>query len=117
VSFAIRLVVAWLVNAAALWLADWLFDGVRIAGNQELLIAAAVFDVITTFLKPVLVVLSIPFIIVTLGLFLLLINIGLLWLTDEIVDGFRIDGFWTFVGTVFVVWITNTVLGGIFHLD
>jgi putative membrane protein len=117
VNFAIRLVVAWLVNAAALWLADWLFDGVRIAGNQELLIAAAVFAVITTFLKPVLVVLSIPFIIVTLGLFLLLINIGLLWLTDEIVDGFRIDGFWTFVGTVFVVWITNTVLGGIFHLD
>lgn len=116
-GFVGRLAIAWLVNAAALWLADWLFDGVRIDGWGPLLIAALVFGIINVLLKPVLVILSIPLIVVTLGLFLLLINIGLLALTDWIVGDFDIAGFWTYVGTVVVVWLVNTVLGNIADLD
>jgi putative membrane protein len=108
----VRLLVSWLVNAIALWVADWLFDGVTIDGWWNLLIAAAIFGIINTLLKPVLVLFSIPLILLTLGLFLLLINIALLALTDWIAgDGFDIDGFWTYVGTVIVVWLVNTVLG------
>jgi putative membrane protein len=112
-----RIVVSWLVNAAALWVADWLFDGVRIDGWANLLIAAAVFGIVKVLLKPALVVLSIPLIVVTLGLFLLLINIVLLALTDWISgNGFNIDGFWTYVGTVIVVWLVNTVLDRVVDL-
>lgn len=115
--FLARVLVSWLVNAAALWVADWLFDGVRIDGWGNLLIAAAVFGIVKVLLKPALVILSIPLIVVTLGLFLLLINIVLLALTDWISgNGFNIDGFWTYVGTVIVVWLVNTVLDRVVDL-
>jgi len=108
----VRLAVSLLVNAAALWVADRLFDGVTIDGGWNLLLGAAIFGVINFLLKPVLVLFSIPLILLTLGLFLLLINIALLALTDWIAgDGFDINGFWTYVGTVIVVWVVNTVLG------
>ena len=108
--FVVRLVVAGLINAAALWVCDWLFDGVRIDGWGPLLIAAVVLGVINSILKPGLVILSIPLIIVTLGFFLLLLNIALLGLTDWIVSDFDIEGFWTYVGCVFVIWLVNTLL-------
>ena len=113
-----RILIAWLVNAAALWLADALFDGVSIDGWWPLLIAAAVLGVLNALLKPVLVLLSIPLIVLTLGLFLLLINIAVLGLTDWISgDGFDINGFWPYVGTVIVVWLVNAVLGALFDRD
>ena len=116
--FLARLIVAWVVNAAALWVADWLFDGVRIDGWGNLLLGAAIFGVVNALLKPVLVVLSIPLILLTLGLFLLLINMALLGLTDWIAgDGFDVDGFWTYVGTVIVVWLVNTVAERVVRAD
>jgi putative membrane protein len=109
--FAARLVIAWLVNIAALWVADALFDGVSSDGWVPLVIAAAVLGVVNSLLKPVLTILSIPFIILTLGLFLLLINIAMLALTAWIVSDFDINGFWAYVGTVIVVWLVNVVFG------
>jgi putative membrane protein len=117
VPFLLRLVIAWLVNAAALWVADWLFDGVRIDGWGPLLLAAAVLGVVNSIIKPVLVLLSIPLIILTLGLFLLLINIAMLGLTDWIVGDFDIEGFWSYVGTVIVVWLVNAALGSLADFD
>jgi len=108
----VRLLLSWFVNAVALWVADALFDGVTIDGWWNLLFAAAIFGIVNTLLKPVLVLFSIPLILLTLGLFLLLINIALLALTDWIAgDGFNINGFWTYVGTVIVMWVVNTVFG------
>ena len=104
----IRIGIASLINAAALWVCDWLFDGVTFDDGGSLLFAAIVLGVINTLLKPVLVILSIPLIIITLGLFLLLLNIALLGLTDWIVSDFDIEGFWTYVGCVFVIWLVNT---------
>ncbi len=105
-----KLLVAWLGNAAALWVADWALGGVRIEKWGPLLLAAAVLALLSAFLKPVLVFLSIPLVILTLGLFLLVINIAVLALTDAIVDGFDIEGFWTYVGAVIVVWLVNTAV-------
>ena len=110
--FVVRLLIAWLANAAALWVADALFDGVTIDGWGPLLIAAAILSILSTILKPVLVLFSLPLILLTLGFFLLLINIAVLGLTDWIAgDGFDIEGFWTYVGTVIVVWLVNAVIG------
>ena len=110
--FAARLVIAWLVNIAALWVADALFDGVSSDGWVPLVIAAAVLGVVNSLLKPVLTILSIPFIILTLGLFLLLINIAMLALTAWIVSDFDINGFWAYVGTVIVVWLVTSSSAG-----
>lgn len=115
--FLARLAVAWLLNAVALWLADRLFDGVAIDGWGPLLLAALVLGVLSAILKPVLLILSIPLILVTLGLFILVINVALLALTDWIVGGFDIGGFWTYLGTVVLVWLVNAVLSSVFDLD
>jgi putative membrane protein len=106
----VRLLVAWAVNVAALWVAVKLFDDVTSTGWRALIIAGLVFGIVNTILRPVLVLLSLPVVIITLGLFLFFINMAMLALTDWIVDGFDIEGFWTYVGATIVVWIVNTVL-------
>jgi putative membrane protein len=110
-SFGLRLVVALAINAAALWVADALFDGVRIDGFGAYVIGAAVLGVANAVIKPLLAVLTLPLIIVTLGLFYLLINIAMVALAEWIAPDFSIDGFWTYVGTVVVIWAVNWVGG------
>jgi putative membrane protein len=104
-----RLAVAWAVNAAALWVADVLFTGVRIDGWKAYLIGAAVLGIANGIIKPVLALLTLPLIIITLGLFLLVINIAMLALAEWIAPDFSITGFWTYVGTVVIIWIVNVV--------
>src|SRR5919205_1799580 len=103
----IRLALAWAINAAALWVADALWDGVTINGWAAFLIGAAVLGIANTVVKPVVAVLTLPLIIVTLGFFYLLINIAMVALAEWIAPRFSIDGFWSYVGTVVVVWLVN----------
>jgi putative membrane protein len=109
VPFAARLVVAWAINAAALWIADALWDGVSIHGWAAYLIGAAVLGIANTVLKPLLAVLTLPLIILTLGFFYLVINIAMVALAEWIAPNFSIDGFWAYVGTVVVVWAVNWI--------
>lgn len=108
-SFGVRLAVAWAINAAALWVADALFDGVVIDGAWAYIIGAAVLGVANAVLKPLLAVMTLPLILVTLGIFYLVINIAMVALAEWIAPDFSIDGFWTYVGTVVVVWAVNWV--------
>jgi putative membrane protein len=107
--FVIRLLLAWGINAAALWLADALFSGVRINGWWAYIIGAAVLGIANAVIKPILTLITLPLIIVTLGLFLLVINIAMVALAEWIAPNFSIDGFWTYVGTVVIVWLVNWV--------
>jgi putative membrane protein len=107
--FAARLVIAWAINAAALWAADALWDGVRIHGWAAFLIGAAVLGIANTIVKPALAVLTLPLIVVTLGFFYLVINIAMVALAEWIAPDFSIDGFWSYVGTVVVVWAVNWI--------
>jgi putative membrane protein len=111
--FAARLAVAWAINLAALWIADALWDGVRIDGWAAFLIGSAVLGVVNAIVKPVLTVLTLPLIIVTLGFFYLVINIAMVALAEWIAPDFSIDGFWAYVGTVVVVWAVNWIGGQI----
>src|ERR671926_1878307 len=108
-ALVLRLVVAWAINAAALWLADALFDSVRIHGFWSFLIGAAVLGIANGVLKPVLAILTLPLIILTLGFFYLAINIAMVALAEWIAPNFSIDGFWTYVGVVVVVWAVNWI--------
>jgi len=107
VPFGLQLVIALAINAAALWVADAIFDGVRIDGFGAYVIGAAVLGVANAVIKPLLAVLTLPLIIVTLGFFYLLINIAMVALAEWIAPDFSINGFWTYVGTVVVIWAVN----------
>ena len=108
-SFGPHLIVAWAINAAALWVADSLWDGVAINGWAAFLIGSAVLGIANTILKPLLAVLTLPLIIITLGFFYLVINIAMVALAEWIAPDFSIDGFWAYVGTVVVVWAVNWI--------
>ena len=107
--FVIRVAIAWAINAAALWAANALWDGVRIHGWAAYLIGAAVLGIVNTFVKPLLTIATLPLIIITLGFFYLVINIAIVALAEWIAPNFSIDGFWAYVGTVVVVWAVNWI--------
>ena len=119
----------WLVsNAVALAVAAWIFEGIWFEGASHgsaeiqdklvpLLLVALILGVVSAFVKPVLQILSIPFIIVTLGLFLLVINACMLmltsWLAGKLDVGFHVDGFWTAVGGAIVITVVNWIVDGL----
>jgi putative membrane protein len=107
--FVARLLIAWGVNLLALWIANALWDGVSIHGWAAYLIGSAVLGIANAILKPLLALLTLPLIIVTLGFFYLIINIAMVALAEWIAPNFSIDGFWSYVGVVFVVWAVNAI--------
>src|SRR4051795_9578382 len=107
--FAARLAVAWAINLGALWVADALWDGVRIHGWAAFLIGSAVLGVVNAVVKPLLTILTLPLIILTLGFFYLVINIAMVALAEWIAPNFSIDGFWGYVGKGGGVWARQWV--------
>jgi putative membrane protein len=119
-----RLVVKLLVNAVALGVAIWLLAGITLRGSSTtarivtLLVVAAIFAVINSFVRPLAKLLSLPFIVLTLGLLIFVINALMLLLTSWISGGlnlaFHVDGFWTaLVGSLIVSvvsWLLNVFL-------
>jgi putative membrane protein len=103
----LRLLVAWGINALALWIANALFDGVSIHGGWAYIIGAAVLGIANGILKPILAILTLPLIIITLGVFYFVINIAMLLLAEWIAPNFSVDGFWTYVGAVVIIWLVN----------
>lgn len=98
-------------NVVALFVAAWVLDGVTYGDSWwSLLIAAAVFTIVNVFIKPILAILSIPFIVVTLGLFYFLINILMLYVTDWIVPDFELETFWWAVLAAIIVSIVNWIM-------
>ena len=115
----------WLaVNALALGAATWLLDGITLSGGTDtdkvltLVVVGAIFSVITSFVRPVVRLLSLPLIVLTLGLMLLVINALMLLLTSAIADGidlgFHVDGFWTALWGSIVISIASIILEAIF---
>jgi putative membrane protein len=112
------------VNALALAVATWLLDGIELTGSGTedrvitLVLVALIFGVINAVVAPVVKLLSLPFIILTLGLFLLVINAAMLlftsWIAEQFELGFHVAGFWTAViGAIIVTvatWILEAVL-------
>ena len=111
----------WLVvNAAALGVATWLFDGITLTSATRgdrivtLLVVGAIFGLITSVVRPIVNALSLPLIIVTLGLFLLVTNALMLLLTSKLADtfglDFHVDGFWTAVFGAIVISIVSMIV-------
>jgi putative membrane protein len=107
------------MNIVALLVIDSIFDGVEIGRWGPVLIGAAVLGIANAVVKPTLAVLTLPLILVTLGLSYFAINVAMLALAEWIAPDFSIDGFWTYVGATIVVWLVNWILnmalGGLFR--
>ncbi len=93
-----RLLIIWLINAAALFAVPYLMQSIRVESFAAALIAALVLGLINALIKPLLVLLTLPVTLLTLGLFIFVINGLLFWLVAKFVSGFHVAGFWSAVG-------------------
>jgi putative membrane protein len=105
--------VGWGVNIVALIVVDWMFDGVEIGRWGSLLLGAAVLGLANAFVKPVLAILTLPLILITLGLGYFALNVLMLALAEWVAPEFTIDGFWTYVGATIIVWLVNWILNAL----
>ena len=113
IEWPIRLVLGWAANLLALWLASRWIDSVGYKDFGDLMIAAAVLGVVNLIIKPLVTFVSCFLIILTLGLFLFIINMGMVALTAWIVPGFHVGGFWSVAGTAVVVWAANVLVNAL----
>lgn len=110
-----RIIIRLLINAAALWVAAQLLDGITLSDQPvAVAIVAIVFGLINSLIRPIVKLLTFPITIVTLGLFTLIINAAMLQLTDWLTSGLDVVGFWTsvFGGIVIslVSWFLSVLL-------
>ena len=89
-----RLILKWLLSAAALLAVAYLYGGVAVAGFGAAMVAALVIGLLNLVVRPVLVVLTIPITLLTLGLFLFVINALMFWAASGVLSGFHVNGFW-----------------------
>jgi putative membrane protein len=103
----LMLLARWIVNAAALLLVAYIYPGVHVESFFAALVAALVLGLVNAFIRPLLVILTFPVTLLTLGLFLFVINALMFWLAAEVVHGFTVSGFWAaLVGSILYSVIT-----------
>lgn len=103
----------WGITSLALWLASLIFSGIRFSSTGSLVLAALLLGFANAVIRPLFIILTLPLTLVTLGLFLLVINALMLLLVSAVVRGFTISGFWTaFFASIFIA-ILSLALGGL----
>ena len=106
----LRLLISWLTNALVLGVVTLLLSNVTTKNFGSLLLAAAVFGVLNTLFKPLLRFITFPLALLTFGIAWFFVSLLMLDLTDAIVSGFHINGFWTLVWSTVIVWLVNLAL-------
>jgi len=103
------------ISALGLWVANELLMGLTIDSTSKLIVAALVLGVVNAFVRPLAFILTLPITVLTLGLFLLVLNAGMVSLVAWLVPGFQVSGFWTAVGAALIVslvsWAASSVIG------
>ncbi len=105
-----RLILIWMCNALALLAVAYLLPGIHVEGFEYALVAALVLGLINALIRPVLILLTLPITIVTLGLFILVINGLLFWFAGSVLRGFEVSGFWVGVMGALLYSIISSVL-------
>jgi putative membrane protein len=109
-GFAAWLLITVGINVLALIIVNWLFDSVAISGFWSYALGALALGLGNAFLKPVLVLLTLPLIIFTLGVAYFALNVAMLALAEWIAPRFSVNGFWTYVGATIVLWLVNVAM-------
>ncbi|CAN5169535.1 phage holin family protein [soil metagenome] len=103
-----KFIIKLLLNGLAVYAMAALLPGIAVEGYWSAIIVAVVLAILNTFLKPMLVILTIPITLFTLGLFLLVIDALILWLAGYLLDGFAVEGFWwALLGSLILAFITS----------
>ena len=105
-----RILLLWAFNAVALIVADWIIDGIHFDDQWVVIPAGAVFGIVNWLVKPIVTLLSLPVIVLTLGIALFFVNLLMLYLTSWIVPDFDIDTFWWGCLAAIIVSIVNWIL-------
>jgi putative membrane protein len=95
------------ISALGLWVASLLLSGIRFESTAKLAIAAVLLGVINAVVRPIAFILTLPLTLVTLGLFLFVLNAAMVGLVARLVPGFTISGFWTAMGAAVIVWLVS----------
>ncbi|HLC69852.1 MAG TPA: phage holin family protein [Patescibacteria group bacterium] len=112
-----KLILRWLISALALLaIAAWV-PGIEVSNFYSALIAALILGLINALIRPLVLLLTLPVNILTLGLFTLVINALMFWLASSMVKGFEVTGFWpAFLGAV-LMWIVSWIVNGVLKKD
>jgi putative membrane protein len=105
-----RIAIVWIGNILALWAAAVLVGDINSSGFGTLVLAAAVFGLVNTFVKPVIKLLGCALIILTFGIALFFVNMAMFALTAWIVPGFEVGGFWSVAEGTVIIWAVNFVI-------
>jgi len=109
----LRFVLHWAATALSLWVASQVFEGIRFADAHALIVAALVLGFANAIVRPLLIVLTLPLTVLTLGLFLLVINALMLLLVAALVEGFGVAGFGTALVAGIFISITSYCIGAL----
>ena len=110
------LVFGWAGNVLGIWVTSLIFDGVTYDDKVWVLVVAGlVLFLANAIIRPIVIILTLPAVILTLGILLLFINAFTLWIADKIVPPFEVSGFWTYLGSVIIIWLVNMIVYGIFR--
>jgi putative membrane protein len=90
----LRLLVVWLINAVALFALPYIFTSIHVSSFTAAMVAALVLGLVNTLIRPLLVLLTLPVTLLTLGLFIFVINGLMFWAVGSWLQGFQVDGFW-----------------------
>jgi len=105
----------WFILSLSILLTSYILDGIEVSGFFSAIFAAAILGVLNAFLRPVLIILTLPLNIITLGLFTFIINAMLLKMASSVIMGFEVHGFWAAIfGSLFIStigWILNLFIG------
>jgi len=115
-GFVVWILVTLGINVLALLVVNWLFGSVGIEGFWSYALGALTLTIANAILKPILAILTLPLIILTLGIAYFGINVLMLALAEWVAPNFSIDGFWTYVGATIVVWLVNIAMQGLLIL-
>ena len=104
------LLLAWIGNSLAILFVAWLFDDVNVTTTQDAFIAGAVLGIVNTVVRPILVLLTLPATILTLGLFYFVVSGFCLWLTSYFLAGFEVRGIFTTIIAAILISLVSTII-------
>jgi putative membrane protein len=107
------MLIRWIINALALMLVAYLFPKIDVSGFYIALVTALILGLINAFIRPILILITLPINILTLGLFTFVLNAILFWFVASFIDGFHVDGFWTAFFGALVFSIISSLANGL----
>lgn len=112
-----RILIVWAINAAALFALPFLMSSIEVDSVGVAIIAALVLGLVNTLIRPVLVLLTLPATLLTMGLFILVINALMFWAVASMIGGFHVSGFWSAFGGAILYSIISWILSALIFKD